>query len=328
MPSLSDDHLLEILPVDISPFRQGTGGTEYSTTLDSGKPGPHVMITALTHGNELCGAHALRWLFERDFRPRQGRLTLSFANWEAYLSFDRNDPFASRFLDEDLNRVWTEERLNGGKDHPLPSRELKRARELLPLISSADFLLDIHSMHLFSPPMLLAGMQPRALELSLGLGLPEYVVMDPGHAAGRRMRDHGGFDDPQGSRTAILAECGQHWSRDSVETAIKIMTRFLEETGMAAPGSFDDLAQGEAREPAPPQKVLQVSRVITINNDDFHFTRELNSMDIIREQGTLVALDGREEIRTPHPDCYMIMPGWNLRKGQTAVRFGRLVTPG
>ena len=41
---------------DITPYRAGTHGLAYVHTLHSDKPGPHVCINALTHGNEICGA--------------------------------------------------------------------------------------------------------------------------------------------------------------------------------------------------------------------------------------------------------------------------------
>jgi len=39
--------------------------------------------------------------------------------------------------------------------------------------------------------------------------------------------------------------------------------------------------------------------------------------------GTLLGADGGREIRTPYPDCVLIMPSRRLIPGQTAVRLGR-----
>ena len=52
-------YTVEITAPDISPYRKGNTGIDYATTIDSGKPGPHVMLTALAHGNEICGAIVL-----------------------------------------------------------------------------------------------------------------------------------------------------------------------------------------------------------------------------------------------------------------------------
>ena len=48
-----------------SPTATGNAGVDYVHVLDSGKPGPNVMVQALTHGNEFCGAIALDYLFRR-----------------------------------------------------------------------------------------------------------------------------------------------------------------------------------------------------------------------------------------------------------------------
>ena len=53
---------VELTAPDISAYRQSNVGIDYVTRLDSGKPGPHVIVQALTHGNEYCGAIALDWL--------------------------------------------------------------------------------------------------------------------------------------------------------------------------------------------------------------------------------------------------------------------------
>ena len=73
---------------DISMWRQGNTGTEGVWHFDSGQPGRHVLISALVHGNELCGAWALKGLLEAGIRPTAGKLTLVFANLAAFDRFD------------------------------------------------------------------------------------------------------------------------------------------------------------------------------------------------------------------------------------------------
>ena len=142
---------IEIEPVDISAYKEGNTGVPYATTFDSGTPGAHVMVMALTHGNELCGAITLDYLLRHDIRPTQGKLTFGFHNVAAYATFDPNDPIASRFVDEDLNRVWGVDVLDGDRD----TLETRRAREMRPLIDTVDLLLDIHSMTNDSPALTL-----------------------------------------------------------------------------------------------------------------------------------------------------------------------------
>ena len=50
---------------DLGDWRAGNTGTEGVWHFDSGRPGRRVMVTALVHGNELCGAWALLGLARR-----------------------------------------------------------------------------------------------------------------------------------------------------------------------------------------------------------------------------------------------------------------------
>lgn len=114
-----------LLPIPITQYREGNAGIPYAHVLDSGRPGPQVAITALIHGNEVCGAHALDLLLREKFKPARGKLTLIFCNVAAYTRFDPNEPTASRFVDEDMNRVWGANAL----DSERRSIELDRARK-------------------------------------------------------------------------------------------------------------------------------------------------------------------------------------------------------
>ena len=59
---------VELTAPDIEPYRKGNTGIEFVTSFDSGVPGPHVAINAITHGNEICGAIALDALLKQGVR--------------------------------------------------------------------------------------------------------------------------------------------------------------------------------------------------------------------------------------------------------------------
>src|SRR3546814_7690048 len=91
-------------------------------------------------------------------------------NVAAYLSFDPANPTASRFVDEDFNRLWTAEVL----DNPeRKSAELTRARTVRPYIGTVDLLLDIHSMQRKQPAMMMAGPLAKGRELAKAVGRSE-----------------------------------------------------------------------------------------------------------------------------------------------------------
>ena len=303
---------------DLSRWAAGNTGVPYVWRFGDPAAAPRVTIQALTHGNEVCGAIALDWLLRSGFRPAVGALTLIFANTAAYQTFDAGDPFAARCLDEDFNRLWEADVLDGTRR----SRELVRARELRPFYDHTDFLLDLHSMTDPCPALALSGRQRKGLELARALGMPQYVVVDAGHQAGRRLRDYAQFDDSGDPRNALLVECGQHWEAAAPIVAQQVMLRFLRHFGMLDRAFCD--AHVDAGE-APPQRTIAITDVVTIETNAFAFAGPVAGMMGIARRGTLIARDGEREIRTPHDDCVLIMPTRRPRKGETAVRLGRYV---
>lgn len=309
---------IELDAPDISRWRESNTGIPYMTTLDSGRSGPHAMVLALTHGNELCGALAIKFLFETLFKPAHGRVTLGFANVAAFERFDKKNPHNSRYVDEDFNRVWDKGTLDG----PRRSVELSRAREIRPLIDTVDYLLDIHSMQNASAPLMLAGQAAKGTQLALQVRVPHFIVRDAGHAAGRRLRDYGVFSEASAPHAALLVECGQHWESASERVACETALRFLDGLELLDP---DYKKRHLPSVEIPAQRVIEVTDAVTITTDNFHFEHDYQGQEIIPIAGTLLGMDGAREIRTPYPNCVLIMPSRRLVRGQTAVRLGRFV---
>src|SRR5690606_12749117 len=155
--------------------------------------------------------------------PVRGSLILAFANVRAYRTFDPAEPLASRFLDEDMNRLWSPDLL----DRPVRSVERERARALRPFLDASDLLLDLHSMQHPTEPLALAGTLAQGRDLARRLGFPKTVVVDAGHVAGPRMRDYGAFAVSGSGRASMLLEAGQHWARATVDVMMEAALRFL-----------------------------------------------------------------------------------------------------
>jgi predicted deacylase len=314
---MASKYPIEISPPDIKPYRQGDAGVDYVQVLDSGRPGANVMVQALTHGNELCGALALDYLFKEKFRPRQGKLTLAFANVAAFERFDFDDPDRSRYIDEDYNRVWADAALDGPRD----SIELRRARALRPFVDAADFMLDIHSMHEPCRPIMVCATSEKSAAFARRLGVPGDLLIDTGHPAGLRMIERGAFGDAASPKTAVLIECGQHWEKGAAEVAIDTLLRFLQVTGAA-----DAAWVGPRLRLKPParQRLVRVTEPVVAKSMAFRFARPLAGLEIIAKAGTVVAADGDTTWKTPYDDCVMVMPSTqHLKPGTTMVRLGR-----
>ncbi|WP_260854277.1 succinylglutamate desuccinylase/aspartoacylase family protein [Paraburkholderia sp. BCC1886] len=304
---------------DISAHEQSASGIAYVHTFDSGLPGPHVMINALTHGNEVCGAIVVDELLRLGLRPRRGRLTLGFANVGAYLRFDPANPDAARFVDQDFNRVWTAAVLD---DPSRTSSELARAREMRPVIDTVDALLDLHSMHEKSKPLIVAGPLRKGIDLAVRLGTPATVICDEGHPEGRRMRDYEGFGDNASPKNALLIECGQHWEKGAVAVARDTTARFLLLAGVV---DETDLPAGWMAALPPLQHIVRVTEPVVATSMDFRFAAPYTGLEIFPEAGAVIGWSNGEPVRTPYDDCMLVMPSLRqLRPGVTVVRLGKV----
>lgn len=314
----SSRYPIELSRPDISHYRRGNAGVDYVHRFDSGRPGPHVMVNGLTHGNELCGAIAVDFLLRHDVRPRRGKLTLGFANVAAYERFDPDNPTLSRFVDEDFNRLWTEETLDG----PRQSAELARARELRPVYENVDCLLDIHSMSTLHEPIILCNGLPKERELARRVGYPAAVACGPVYAPGKRIIDSTAFQNPNDGKTALLVECGQHWASCTGTAALDTTLYFLKALDLIDPDFAD--AHIQTKPPAP-QRMMDITHGIAAETDEFRFAADYLGLERFDEAGTVVAFDGGREIRTPYDDCILVMPNHRARKGQRAMRLAKLV---
>ena len=135
---MSDNPPIEYDFPDIRRWEKGDA--PYIHVRDSGKPGPTVMLAALTHGNEVSGAIVVDELLGRGLKPRKGKLIFSFNNFEAYQRFDPKNPFKSRMIDEDFNRTW------GRLDQPATTRETRRAQVEVDPIKRAAMLIKLNEL--------------------------------------------------------------------------------------------------------------------------------------------------------------------------------------
>ncbi len=288
--------VIEVEPRDLSGYRAGNTGIDYVHRFESGRPGPHVMINGLTHGNEFCGMVAVCHLLDSGVRPQVGTLTLSFANVAAYESFDPARPFESRQITHNLNRIWSAAQLEGGED----SVELRRARVMRPALAGVDHLLDIHSTSQDVVPFWVYPAYERNAAVAGALPRPGvHLVMPAGLGSGTPLIQHGAHGQPTGGAgAALVVECGQHFKQASADLAVQVALDFL--------GHFG-LVERAVPPPAAPPRRFELLRTHVIQDPGFAFARPLIGFETFAE-GELIATDGPLEIRAPCDDCTIFMP--------------------
>lgn len=303
--------LLEVLPRDLSAYRKGNTGIDYVHRFESGRPGPHMLVNALTHGNEICGMVAATDLLDRGVRPKIGTLTVSFANVEAYESFDRSQPFESRQLVHNLNRIWSAEQLDGTEDSP----EFRRARVLRPVVAAADHILDIHSTSQDVIPFWVYPAYERNAQAAIAIGRPSvHLVMPQGLGSGTPLIQHGAHGQVSGKGVALVVECGQHFLQATSAMAKAAAADFLAHFGL--------LDRDPASPPPGPQRRFELLQTRMVKTDRFRFVRPLVGFETFAKD-ELIATDGTEEIRSPIDDCTILMPTRAPVVGREAVYLAR-----
>ncbi len=302
---------LEVVPRELAAYRRGNVGIDYVHRFDSGRAGPHVLVNALTHGNEICGMVAATHLLDSGVRPLAGTLTISFANVQAYDSFDDARPYDNRQLVHNMNRIWSPQWLDGPEQSP----ELRRARELLPVVAAADHILDIHSTSQDVVPFWVYPAFERNAAAAVAIGRPSvHLVMPNGLGSGTPLIQHGEHGQPQGRGVALVVECGQHFRRASADLATAVALDFLAHFGLI-----------EAR-PAPvpqlPPRRFELLETRMVTSEGFAFTRPLVGFETFGK-GEVIATDGPVQIVSPVDDCTVFMPTREPIVGREAVYLTR-----
>ena len=170
--------------------------------------------------------------------------------------------------------------------------ELRRARALRPILDEVDYLLDLHSMQYSAAPLALCGATRKGRDFARALGLSAHIVRDAGTRRGRGCGTTPRSRTMRAPRAALLVECGQHWKRETVETARRVAFRFLDHFGVRLP------------EPPPPvdgaaARLIEVTSPVTVRSHRFRFTLPYRGMEVIEKAGTVIGYDGDAAVATP-----------------------------
>jgi len=267
--------------------------------FESGKPGPAFLIFGAVHGNEVCGALALKRLVgelnDGSIVLERGTLAcVPVCNPAAY----EKDV---RLTEDNLNRVFKK------WDDP-DTYEKRLANFLTAEVEKCDCFLDIHSMTAKSDPAVFIDFpteENKKFAAVLGarygiLGWPE-LYADAEQDTGIASFDTVAYAASLG-KTAIIMECGQHRDPKAPEIAHQAVLNALRHFEMIS---------GEVSAQLLTNVRMRQIYVRRSENDDF--PRAWNHLDAFRKGDTLASTE--EGPIVAEFDGVMLLPKRNAELG-------------
>lgn len=282
------------------------------------KPGPLLICFGGIHGNEPSGVRALDLIFKMlEVEPITNP---DFVFHGAVIGIAGNLAAleeGKRFIDRDLNRIWTRESRN--KVMNAPSEELtwseeKEMKEILEVINrEVDLIdppevvfLDLHSTTATGGIFSIVGDNPTCRKIGKELHAPIVLGLEKGLIGTTQYY----FDDPGWKipTIGIIFESGQHKDPLSVNRAIAAVTNCMRIIGCVdadvVENRHDELLTTFSKNLPKVTKLVYCHRIQ--DEDDFHMLPGFRNFQKIKK-GDLLAHDVNGPVYAPYSG-YMLMP--------------------
>lgn len=291
----------------------------------TGGAGPRVILVAGVHGNEPAGVTAARAVIdriERDGVRLNGELVALRGNVSA-LGEHR------RYLAQDLNRLWTEDRieaLRGGRaviETPEQAEQAELLADLDDLILNAPgevIVVDMHSTSGPGAPFACISDTLRSRSIALALPLP--LVLGIEEAIHGTLLEHLEIEGV----SMVLLEGGLHDAPETVTNLESALWLILRVVGLTADADLPDLQRHRERLRAATRglpRVVEVTHRHHVDDDsDFRMRDGLVHFQPVRH-GQALADDSRGPVRAPAHGL-LIMPRYQVQ-GSDGFFIGRPV---
>jgi succinylglutamate desuccinylase len=285
-------------------------------TYEGKQHGALLLIVTTLHGNEPAGEKAvntvLRLLKEEEERNKafefKGKIVGLVANHLAKAK-------QKRYLDTDMNRIWTTERLQHIENaEKLSLAEERQAKTLLQTIRAeiaaykptSLYLLDLHTTTVSGGIFTVV---PES-KISEQIGLSLYAPVITGFAnllQGTLMTYFSG--EFEGLQSVTLTfESGQHEDEDSVTNAVSAIINTMRATGCVAPQDVEDKHDERLRARAAtlPRKAHLIYRHAISVSDNFKMRPGFQNFQPVKKKEILA--DDRKGIIRALDDALILMP--------------------
>lgn len=262
--------------------------------------GPLVIVTAGIHGNEPAGVEAATRVLERlaEARPQaRGELIALAGN---LVALSRNE----RFIDKDLNRIWTPENVEALIARKVDGAvEDRQQRELLEILGrlldgarGTVIFLDLHTSSAAGPPFLTIGDTLRNRAFALRFPLPVILGLEE-QVDGALLEYMNNF-----GAITMGVEGGHHESGESVRHHEAVLWLTLLHSGLIGEDAVPGL---ESRRRELAEATRSLPRIIEVRHrhsiapgDGFRMQPGLHNFDAIRK-GQLLAHDNGGPVQSP-----------------------------
>ncbi len=270
----------------------------------SGKKGPLLFVTGGIHGNEPSGVKALETVFKEleKTKPEIEGTIIGVAGNQKALNKDQ------RYIDEDLNRTWTEENIKSGKQDSHEKKEMFEIIDILKQYPESDFtkryFLDCHTTSSDSLPYV--SVQEVHDNDAWAHNFPTYIVR--------------GFSDiitgdidhylSRTGMTGFVFEAGQHYNKSSAENHEGVIWLALKEAcnlDLTKISTYPECVTNFSEKNAPEQKTFEILyRHGLEDSDEFKMEEGFENFQKI-EKGELLAIQNGKEVKSEW-DAYIFMP--------------------
>jgi len=273
------------------------------------RAGPSLIVVAGVHGNEKAGIEASRRVLrrlEKSAAPAVGEVTFLAGN----LSALRQN---TRFIDLDLNREWTTEKLaalktngdraGGPAEHAEQRELLGTLREVIDAARGPLVMIDLHTSSADGPPLLTVGDTLRNRRFALSFPLPLILGLEEqvDGALLELLNNHG--------VVTLGVEGGRHESPQSVDRHEAVLWQALVSSGILQAREIPDLARHQellrdASRGVP--RVIEVRHRHAIRAED-RFRMKPGFVNLTPvHRGQVLAQDAHGPVRAPETGLILL----------------------
>jgi succinylglutamate desuccinylase len=276
------------------------------------EPGATLIIIGSMHGNEPAGRVAGRAVIEAIEAQgglKRGRVVALLGNRRASATGNQ------RYLDEDLNRMFTPARVHQARltDASLRSPEMAELVELVEAIEDECirargpmFLVDIHTVSSKSPPFAAVEDSLRGRAFARRFGLPLLL--------GFEEELEGLLSDYFTSAfngVGLVVEAGEHRDANAAGIAEAVIWRALEGVGLIEAGERDSSIL-EASAGDFSNRVFDVRYRHVIGSEDFEIFERIHAFDPV-SAGEAIGEESEKSVLVPEPGL-VFMPNRQVSK--------------